>query len=621
MCGIAGIISRSDQSEKAQKFKTLLNHRGPDASAVSTVQLSQFQVNFTHNRLSIIDLQVASNQPFWDESDQYGIIFNGEIYNYLEIRRELESEGREFRTQSDTEVLLQALMHWPLERVLGCLNGMWAFAYLDKRAEKILVCRDRFGKKPFYYHLQDNEFYWASEIKYILEASEKKFRPNPQTVARYLRQFLLESDGTQTFFEDILKLPAGSFAWLDLKASRLDIKPEQYYHIPAKNFAGDFKEAREELQHLLRDSVKIRLRSDVNLGFLLSGGLDSSILSGLGHQLSENSGQNLNYLSVVSEDPRYDESPHIREVEKFLGIHSHKINIAHNSNEIFDLLSKAQWQNDEPITSFSAVSYMMMMEKAKALNTKVLLTGQGADEIFCGYKKYLGFYLKDLVRQGHGFKALKTGLEFLMTRSLVTEVHLGELKRYVKFLNQGQIQILSSRLAQIEQPSIGLGNQGVRGRQIADLLQFSVPALLHYEDRLSMAHAREVRAPYLDYRIVELGLSLPMEHKLNHGWSKYILRKAARGIAPESIAWRKDKRGFTIPQETWFKRELRPQIEKIFDGPALMYEMGFVDKESLLRKYKLFCSDAPSAKLISFKEIFVPLALENWLRVFERHWE
>jgi asparagine synthase (glutamine-hydrolysing) len=302
-----------------------------------------------------------------------------------------------------------------------------------------------------------------------------------------------------------------------------------------------------------------------------------------------------------------------------LGVESAKINIAHDQKKVFELLSKAQWHNDEPITSLSAVSYMMMMERAKDLDAKVLLTGQGADEIFCGYKKYLGFYMKNLVRGGHGMKALGVGLGFLKTRSLVNEIHLGELKRYVKFLNKPHLNVLSSRLKALPQPSIGLGSGDVSGRQILDLTKFSVPALLHYEDRLSMAHAREVRVPYLDYRIVNFGISLPMEFKIHQGWSKYILRKSSEGLVPQNITWRKDKRGFTIPQESWFKNELHSEVENILHGQSMIYDYGFVDKRTMIEKYEIFCGNSTAAKMISFKEIFTPIALENWLQTFKEY--
>lgn len=616
MCGIAGIISTENLRALAERAKTIQAHRGPDFSLVSHRDVGPWHLHFTHNRLSVIDLQAVSNQPFWSEDQNYGIIFNGEIYNYLELKFQLQAEGVSFRTRSDTEVLMQALIHGKnLRQTLNSLNGMFAFAFLDVREQKIIFARDRFGKKPFYYHLTPQRLTFSSEIKYILQTAAQKFRVNPQPVAHYLEQFLLENDPEQTFFQDILKLPAGHFTELNLKSSSLKFTSESFYAIPTGKYSGSFQDAEKEIQDLLLDSVKLRLRSDVNVGFLLSGGLDSSALVGAGCKLSAGASQHLQYLSVVSENPQFDESRHIAEVEAFWKIHSEKINISHSVQNLFPLLEKAIYHNDEPLTSFSAVSYMLMMEKARALDSTVLLTGQGADEVFCGYKKYLGFYLKSLLRQKDYFTFFRIGSQFAWTRSLINEMPVSEIKRYLRKSGPSEKSILSENLQKIRQPRIGLGQMSLSERQALDLTSLSVPALLHYEDRLSMAHAREVRVPYLDYRLVELGLSLPDHFKIGPGWSKYILRQATRDFVPEAITWRKDKKGFTIPQEEWFRHEMKPAIEALFRSDAMMYKMGLVNPQKLQKKYELFCSGSVAAKAISFKEIFTPLCVEKWLQL------
>jgi asparagine synthase (glutamine-hydrolysing) len=616
VCGIGGIISKQDQKRTAEACKNLLSHRGPDHTGLSNLRLADYHVHITHNRLSILDLSDQAHQPFWHPSGDYCLIFNGEIYNYLEIREELRKKGYAFTTTSDTEVLMMALIVWPVEEALNKLNGMWAFSFFDLKNQKILFSRDRFGKKPFYYHVDGNQLIWASEIKYILAASKNKFAPNKAVVAQYLKQFLLESESSQTFFKDISKLPAGTYAWVDLNKSAIELKPQKFYHFPQKTYPGALLQAEEELEHLLEDAVKIRLRSDVNVGFLLSGGLDSSLLSSFGNKLSHSNQSNLKYLSITSEDPKYDESPFINLVENHLGISSKKVELKEKAKEAFDLLGQVIWQNDEPITTLAAVTYYLMMKTAKEMDTKVLITGQGADEIFCGYRKYLGFYLQSLMRQGNLLKSGEVLFQFLKTQSLIKDIELSELKRYVSFLNKGSLEILTPELGQYHQPSITLQDQTLNERQIADLFQFSVPALLHYEDRLSMAFGREVRAPFLDYRIAELGVSLPSSYKINQGWSKFILRKIAKKYLPREVAYRKDKKGFTIPQERWLKTELKHELEALFKSDCLIYQFNFVDKEVLLKKYELFCQEKPGAARISYKEIFAPLALEAWLRRF-----
>lgn len=624
MCGQAGILSpKKNKDQTLARAKSCLDiqaHRGPDHSALSSLDINNFFISLTHNRLSIIDLKAQSNQPFWSQDKQHAIIFNGEIYNYLELRQDLKLDGVTFQTDSDTEVLLQALIHYPLSTALNKFNGMWSFAFIDIKKEKIIFSRDRFGKKPFYYfhNVQTNEFIWSSEIKYILAAAQQKFNVNPIAVSDYIEQFLLEADPEQTFFSEIKKLPAGSYCEVDLKHDRLEFKPQSYYQFSFFPYTSSLADAVHELDYLLKDAVRLRLRSDVELGFLLSGGLDSSTITGIGAELSQDP-SSLKTLSIVSDNKLYDESPFIELVEKRLGLSSYKINVEKSAVEIFDLLSTVQWFNDEPLTSFSAVTYYLMMAQAKSKNVKVLLSGQGADEVFCGYRKYMAFYFKELLRQTQPLQALSLATAFLKTQPLANTLDVSEIKRYVTFLRAGQKSILTPEMQNLPRKSIGLGKSSVAERQLLDVVSTSVPALLHYEDRLSMAHSREVRAPFLDYRIVEFGLNLPTKYKINDGWSKFVVRKVSEKYVPQAVSWRKDKKGFSIPQEEWFRTTLKNNIEQIFNSDALMYQLNLIDKKALQSKFQLYCAGGSQARRISFKEIFTPLALEIWLKRFERN--
>jgi asparagine synthase (glutamine-hydrolysing) len=317
-------------------------------------------------------------------------------------------------------------------------------------------------------------------------------------------------------------------------------------------------------------------------------------------------------LSLTSEGSPFDEGPYVRKVENRIGCVGEKIDVGRDAVKFLNSLSEVQWYNDEPISSFSTVAYYQMMSRARELDIKVLLTGQGADEIFCGYKKYLGFYLQSLARQrkllGFGREVVK----FAANGGFVYDVQWSEVKRYIA-PNEGN-SVLGGALQGYESMSLTLDYQSLVERQVLDIEQTSIPALLHYEDRLSMAFSREVRVPFLDHRIVEFALSCPDEYRIGSGWTKYVLRKAIADVAPDEIVWRKDKNGFGVPQVDWLKKDLKPHVQKIFEGDCLMYDKQLIEKKSLLDLYASFRSSLFDA--VSYKRVFAALALEVWLRRF-----
>jgi asparagine synthase (glutamine-hydrolysing) len=566
-----------------------------------------------HNRLSIIDLTDSANQPFFNKRKDAYVVCNGEIYNYIELRAELERAGVEFRTSSDTEVLLEALLHWGVEDTLPRLNGMWAFAFCDQTPGRIVFARDRFGIKPFYYHLDGMSLTFGSEIKFILALAKRKFPLNKETVARYVSQSLLESDPEATFFEGVSKLPAGCYAELDLKNRKIELETTRYYRVSTNPVDCSLDEAAKHLGDLLRDTIALQLRSDVKVGVLLSGGIDSSALACIAQERVRSKGTaDVGLLSLTSEGSPFDEGPYVRKVENRIGCVGEKIDVGRDAVKFLNSLSEVQWYNDEPISSFSTVAYYQMMSRARELDIKVLLTGQGADEIFCGYKKYLGFYLQSLARRrkllGFGREVVK----FAANGGFVYDIQWSEVKRYIA-PDEGN-SVFGSALQGYESMSLTLDYQSLVERQVLDIEQTSIPALLHYEDRLSMAFSREVRVPFLDHRIVEFALSCPDEYRIGSGWTKYVLRKAIADVAPDEIVWRKDKNGFGVPQVDWLKKDLKPHVQKIFEGDCLMYDKQLIEKKSLLDLYAAFRSSLFDA--VSYKRVFAALALEVWLRRF-----
>jgi asparagine synthase (glutamine-hydrolysing) len=394
------------------------------------------------------------------------------------------------------------------------------------------------------------------------------------------------------------------------------LKTTRYYQAKPAELECDFEEAHRQLKGLLSDAVALQLRSDVQVGVLLSGGIDSSALACFAEQhVSKRGGSPVALLSLTSEGSAYDESPYIEKVEKQLGRSAARIDVGDSPTKMLQLLDDVQWFNDEPLTSFSGVAYYLMMERARELGIKVLLTGQGADELFCGYKKYLGFYLKGLLREGNVADFGKEVVRFGINGGFVHDIQWSEMQRYV--LPKRGLRALGPAVEGFEPLPISLGTRSLAERQILDIEQTSIPSLLHYEDRLSMAFSREVRVPYLDHRIVEFALACPDEFKIGMGWSKYVLRAAVADVIPSDIAWRKDKNGFGVPQIEWMKLALRPHIERIFREDCIMYDMGLIDKAALLKLYEDYRTSFFNT--VPYKKVFSALALEIWLRRYAQY--
>jgi asparagine synthase (glutamine-hydrolysing) len=618
MCGIIGDLSRSSTQLSMAEAIRLQRHRGPNAQLEVTLSHPPWSLHLAHQRLSIIDLTDAANQPFQDQD--YSLIYNGEIYNYLEIREELEAEGVSFQTSSDTEVVFQCLKVRGIEASLKLFNGMWAFAFYDKKNQSITLSRDRFGIKPLYYFTNKDRLVFASELKALLKLTGQKHSLNPQVIGAYVEQHLLEADPKQTFFSDIYKLQPGHYATVHLQSNELKLDATPYYHLNAiqKNQFKSEEQAVHQLREHLDKAIQLRLRSDVPVGILLSGGLDSSTLSALSFdQLKAKT----KLLSYVSDNPEVDESIFIDQVASHLDLKVEKIKFELQPQEFMSLLEEVTFQNDQPVHSFAAVAHYLLMKEAKKLDVTVILSGQGADETLCGYRKYAIFFIKHLLQQGRWLKALLTLLQALWHGEIIRGFSFKDAKRYLpQFLLGKTKSLLSDRLQKkFKASSLGLqANETLTERQIRDICFFSVPSLLHYEDRMSMAHSREIRVPFLDHELVEFLLSLPDSLKYRGGWTKYLLRKAMRTKLPQKIVWRKDKKGFTNPQRDWLRKDLRKDLERVyFSSEAPIYKLDLIDQKALLDCYQAFCE--PQNTAISEREIFAPFALNLWLEIYGEH--
>ncbi len=615
MCGIFGALNlngyfSSNEYGQFVNLTDMVRYRGPDACGYLPLNVkeegicskSKFDVFLGHRRLSIIDLNENANQPFEFKKGLW-IIYNGEVFNYIELRNELKGNGYEFITESDTEVILAIYDYYGIDG-FSRLNGMWAFAIVDLMKNKVILSRDRFSIKPLYYLQIDNKFYFASEVKQLLPILKVK-SVNLKVMFSFLKQGLI-SFNNETFFNDIRTVKPMHNVVINLKEKNFAEKRYWNYSFDEKIPDND-SEVVEKFREILMDSIRIRLRSDVSVGCLLSGGLDSSSISIFANKISNN---DVNCYSAVSVDREYSE-------ERFVDIVKNQNNI--NVTKFFleniatwDSLEKIIWHNDQPFGRFSVVAQNQLLELIKKnSNIKVILSGQGGDEILCGYKKFFFFYLKEMLKGGNFVELFKTMFFSLIYRTVLWQFSIADAKRYIPALQQSKMDPLSDILIDRYELEALWEVKDLRDRQTLDINKFSVPALTHYEDRNSMTYSTEIRLPFLDYRLVNYSLNLCSSMKIKNGWSKFILRNTISDVSRD-IAWRRDKQGFLTPEEKWLKYDFKENIENLF-GSSKLQELGIIRKEKLLDFYSKFTQ---GNKIISHADITRFVTAEIWARKF-----
>jgi asparagine synthase (glutamine-hydrolysing) len=544
MCGIAGIynLNQSQVSlTNLKKMTEVITHRGPDGEGHWLN--SNGTVGFGHRRLSIIDLTENGKQPMHYADGRYTITFNGEIYNYIELKNELRLKGYQFISDSDTEVLL-ALYDLKKEACLQDLDGMFSFAIWDEKLQTLFCARDRFGEKPFHYFKNDNEFVFASEIKQFWELGIDK-KINQEKLLTYAKTGALENSNqiTETFYQSIEKLDAAHYLMINAN-KKISIQKYWDIHTHVKPFEGTIEQAAELFLQLFTNSIRLRLRSDVAVGSSLSGGLDSSSIVMLIDALKGNE-INQNTFSARFKNFSKDEGEHIEAVVK--ACKNVNVHYTWPDKDYFEeSFEKVTYHQDEPFGSASIVAQYSVMELAKKNNVTVLLDGQGADEYLAGYLPYYHTYLSQLFYSNLNLYESEISAYNLFhqlsspylnnSKTESVRMKLGRIRRKILNQNLPYKNALQSVLKE---------NTTVNG----------LKELLRYADRNSMAHSREVRLPFLSHKLVEFVFSLPDEFKLNNGWTKFVLRKSMDKILPPSICWRVDKIGYEPPQHLWIKSD------------------------------------------------------------------
>lgn len=585
MCGIAGLLrsSRDHVARDIQRMGVAIAHRGPDdlgflvldggTPTVRDAHPPDGRLALAHRRLSILDLGRGGWQPMASRDGRYQVVFNGEIYNYKELREQLRFAGLTFETGSDTEVLLAAWAHWGSD-ALPRFVGMFAFALLDVQAHTLTLARDPFGIKPLYHASFPGGFAFASEAKALLELPEVDRTADPARLYDYLR-FGLTDHGADTLVSGIRQLPPGHLAVLSLDDPS-PIEPRAYWRLEARRRDDlGFAEAAAQVRQLFLDNVNLHLRSDVPVGAALSGGIDSSsIVMAMRHLAPE---AELHAFGYVSEDPKTSEERYMTLVAGEAGATLHRT--CPNASELVRDLDAMIETQDFPFQATSMYAQYRVFGLARDRGIKVMLDGQGADELLGGYRFYVAARLASLLRRGEvgaaaGF-LLRAGGRlggesarlFLQAGGLLLPPELqGAARRLVgaelapAWLNAAWFErrgVHPSSPFQARDPEI------LRDQLHQAVTTTSLPALLRYEDRNSMAHGVESRVPFLTPALATFLLSLPEEYLVGpDGTSKAVFRAAMRGLVPDAVLARRDKVGFTTPESAWL-RELAPWVERV----------------------------------------------------------
>jgi asparagine synthase (glutamine-hydrolysing) len=639
MCGIAGVVNPNGVGhEVLPALGDAIDHRGPDGEGYllhspngapqvfhnrETLEAwsaaHQSSVGLAHRRLSILDLTEASAQPMVDRSGKLAVAYNGELYNYVELRQELEALGHRFRTSGDTEVVLEAYSEWGA-RCLDHMVGMWALAILDLRRRLLFLTVDRFGIKPLFYTVTDGSFYFASEIKALATVPGIRLEPCEPAVRRFLSIARVD-ESAKTFFDGILRLEPGHTLSLPLDRPSSAPTPLRYWAIPSEQRALTETEAARELAGSLTESIRLHSRSDVDVGTCLSGGIDSSAIVCIADGLRE-SGAISRYVhsgfGYIPVDPAVSEREYMQAVVNQTSIEMTYIEIT--PQRFRSKLVEIIGQQDEPFVSTSQAAQWFVFERAHQSGLKVMLDGQGADEVLGGYTGYFQSIALALLRRGRLGGYLRFNRDHQerfgrpavpLRRAVATAVPPRALKRLRGLPRMTVLPMLSDSLISRIEPA-DYGTPVFRSTNEileASTAWMSLPSLLRYEDRNAMAHSIEARVPFLDHRLVELAFSMPGDYKVNGLETKRVLRNALNRLIPEEIRTRKDKVAFRAePSVTWALAERH--LESLCANRT-SYEEAWFDPDGI----REFVTHSPRSDDSEFT-LWRVLNTKLWLRKF-----
>jgi asparagine synthase (glutamine-hydrolysing) len=631
MCGILGLVGGRVDAKCFDRAVDILEHRGPDDRGVEVLREGdRGDVRFGFRRLAIIDLSPGGHQPMFDERRERCIVFNGEIYNYQSIRRELERKGHRFRSSSDTEVILAAYREWGPE-ALQRFIGMFAIAIWDSKDETLFIARDRLGIKPLFYHHDGGRFAFASEVKALLALPGVPRELNDGALPKYLA--FLEVPAPETMFRGINQLLPGHYAIL----RRGSLAVTQYWDVPLGGEEGGGSDPYVRLGELLTDSVRLRLVSDVPVGAFLSGGVDSTLIVGLMREIGGAQRVITQTVTYTEDDQRHDievaDAPYAREARDFFGdLDYHEIL---SDPDVVSLLPKVVWHMDDPIADPAAIATFLICRAAKEHAT-VMLSGMGAEELFGGYRRYRAATMADMYQRAPSWAraatraavsrlpASRPGPFLALARNAKKFLSAAELpfeERYLRLVshfgpaeltglltNPAPVRDLYSTHRPYLEKAAGL--HPIKRSTYLDLKTFLPNHNLAYTDRGSMAASIEVRVPIIDHRIVEFVRTLPTRELVHGSKQKYVLKRTAERVVPRSIVWR-EKSGFGLPIRSWLKRQLRPLVSELL-SEATVRNRGFFEPAAVRR----LMDDVWAGREDNAVRIWALLTMEIWARTY-----
>lgn len=616
MCGIAGVYNldgKAVDEHILEDMISLIAHRGPDYNDIYTYK----NIGIAHARLKIIDLTSFGNQPMTNETGTVYITYNGEIYNYMELRKELQKKGYRFMSRTDTEVVIYAYEEYG-EEFLEKLRGMFAFAIYDARQDRILLVRDRLGIKPLYYYYKGNSFIFSSEIKAILRHPAVSAEVNKTSIYEYLnKRYVVAPD---TMFKDIYKVEPGNYLIVDSEG----IKIKNYWNTEFSDYNADEEFYVEKLRNLLAESVRMRMISDVPLGVFLSGGLDSSSITAMASSFSHKPLKT--FTARFEGGELFDEGKYAKAISRYFNTEHHELLV---KQPTIDILNKIIWHLEEPIADTAVIPTYLISELTKKFVT-VILTGEGSDEMNAGYRKYLlGSYVQR-------YRSLPEIIKRVIENNILRVAYPPKLRKLIDYskvtnldyIKKTEFSFLSGSGIVLEDGLLNMINRSqknelwtktFRNHNPSNLLNYIfqndirgwlADDLLLKVDKMTMAHSLEARVPFLDHKIVEFTHTIPPLLKLKNLKTKYLLRRAMEGLLPKTILNRK-QHGFNVPFVNWLKGDTKGYIKYILTSD-IVRKRGYFKWQSVKG---MLDTQFSGKKDYSFS-IFMLLMLELWHREF-----